>query len=70
MAIADILKKVFGSKSDRDMKAVRPILDKVLAVYPEIDALTADGLRERSATIRQALQPESRPRGHTGCSAQ
>ena len=31
MALADILKKVFGSKSDRDMKQVKPMLDKVLA---------------------------------------
>ena len=55
MAVADILKKIFGSKSDRDMKAVRPILDKVLAVYPEIDALSTDALRERSASIRQKI---------------
>jgi len=61
MALADILKKVFGSKSDRDMKEVRPILDKVLAVYPEIDALTADGLRERSAAIRAKIALVEKP---------
>ena len=42
MALADILKKVFGSKSDRDMKQVKPMLDKVLAAYPGIDALSDD----------------------------
>ena len=30
MAFADILKKVFGSKSDRDMKLVKPILNRIL----------------------------------------
>ena len=35
MALADILKKIFGSKSDRDMKLIRPTLEKILAVYPE-----------------------------------
>ena len=61
MAVADILKKIFGSKSDRDMKAVRPILDKVLAVYPEIDALSTDALRERSASIRQKIALVEKP---------
>ena len=61
MAIADILKKVFGSKSDRDMKAVRPILDKVLAVYPEIDKLSNDELRARSAALRQKIAEVERP---------
>ena len=45
MAIAGIIKKVFGSKADRDMKLVKPILDKVLAAYPSIDSLSDDELR-------------------------
>ena len=61
MALADILKKIFGSKSDRDMKQIRPILDKILAAYPEIDALSNDALRERSAAIRQKIADVEKP---------
>ena len=61
MAFADILKKVFGSKSDRDMREIKPILDKVLAVYPEIDALSNDGLRARSAAIRAKIADVEKP---------
>ena len=61
MAIADILKKIFGSKSDRDMKAIRPVLDKILAVYPEIDALTNDGLRARTQAIRARIAEVEKP---------
>ncbi len=61
MAVADILKKLFGSKSDRDMKAIRPYLDKVLAAYPEIDALSNDGLRERSAGLRARIFEVEKP---------
>ena len=61
MAIADILKKVFGSKSDRDMKQVKPILDKVLAAYPEIDALSNDDLRARSAALREKIALVEKP---------
>ena len=61
MALADILKKIFGSKSDRDMKLVRPILDKILAVYPEIDALSNDALRARSAALRARILAVEEP---------
>jgi len=61
MAVADILKKIFGSKSDRDMKAIRPVLDKILAVYPEIDKLTNDELRARSAALRTRIAEVEKP---------
>ena len=61
MAVADILKKIFGSKSDRDMKAIKPYLAKVLAAYPEIDALSPDGLRERSAALRAKIFEVEKP---------
>ncbi|MBP5486060.1 MAG: preprotein translocase subunit SecA [Bacteroidales bacterium] len=56
MAISGILKKVFGSKSDRDMKLIRPVLDKVLAAYPAIDALSNDELRARSEALKAKLR--------------
>ena len=61
MAVADILKKIFGSKSDRDMKAVKPYLDKVLAVYPEIDALSNDGLRARTDALKAKIAAVEKP---------
>ena len=56
MAIAGIIKKVFGSKADRDMKLVKPILDKVLAAYPSIDSLSDDELRARSEGLKARLR--------------
>ena len=56
MAISGLLKKVFGSKSDRDMKLVKPVLDKVLAAYPSIDKLSNDELRARSAELKAKLR--------------
>ena len=37
------------------MKLIKPVLDKVLAAYPAIDALSDDELRERSRALRQKL---------------
>ncbi len=61
MALADIIKKIFGSKAERDYKAVKPTLNKILAVYPEIDALSNDDLRARSAALRQRLREVEAP---------
>ena len=61
MALADIIKKIFGSKADRDYKAVKPTLMKILAVYPEIDALSNDELRDRSAALKARLREVEKP---------
>ena len=61
MALADLIKKLFGSKADRDYKAIKPILDKVLAAYEEIDKLSDDSLREHSAALRQKMRDVEAP---------
>ena len=55
MALANLIKCVFGSKAERDYKAVKPILDKVLASYETIDKLSDDELRAHSARLRQHM---------------
>ena len=61
MSLASVISKLFGSKADRDYKAVKPVLDKILAVYPEIDSLSDDELRARSAALRQQLREVEAP---------
>ncbi len=61
MAIADVLKKIFGSKSDRDMKAIRPVLDQILKVYPDIDKLSNDELRAHSRALREKILAVEKP---------
>ncbi|MBR0432494.1 MAG: preprotein translocase subunit SecA [Bacteroidaceae bacterium] len=61
MDFIKLLRKLFGNKSDRDMKAIQPLVDEVLKVYPEINALSNDELRARTkelqARIREAGVP-------------
>jgi preprotein translocase subunit SecA len=56
MAIASILKKVFGSKADRDLKQIRPVLNKVLETYGPIDKLTNDELRAKTEELKARLR--------------
>ncbi|MBO4757399.1 MAG: preprotein translocase subunit SecA, partial [Bacteroidales bacterium] len=61
MAFASIIGKLFGTKADRDMKQVKPILDKILAGYDSIDSLSNDELRARSAALRDKLREVEAP---------
>ena len=61
MALADVIKTLFGSKAERDYKAIKPTLQKILDIYPGIDALDADGLREHSAALKAKLAAVEAP---------
>ncbi|MCI1719465.1 MAG: preprotein translocase subunit SecA [Bacteroidales bacterium] len=49
------LKKLFGSKEERDMKALTPILNKVLEEYKRVDALSDDDLRAETQRIKKVI---------------
>jgi preprotein translocase subunit SecA len=53
--LTDILKKIFGSKSDRDLKEIQPLVDKALLEYESIDKLSNDELRSETDKIRQYI---------------
>ena len=59
MGFTDLFKKIFGTKAERDLKQLKPVLAKVLAAYDEIDKLDNDQLRakcdELKAKIREAI---------------
>ena len=56
MSFTDVFKKIFGTKADRDMKAIRPVLDKVLVAYEAVDKLSDDELREKCQALKDLIQ--------------
>ena len=50
------LRSLFGDKSSRDMKLIQPLVEKVKAVYPEIQALSNDELRAKTKEIQKYVQ--------------
>ena len=56
MSLTDVFRKIFGSKADRDMKAIRPTLDKVLEAYKSIDVLSDDELRQRCQILKDRIR--------------
>ncbi len=53
--IGNLLQKVFGSKSDRDIKNLQPIVDEINTTYPSFTGLSDDELRAKTAEFRQRI---------------
>ncbi len=56
MDINKLLSKLFGNKSTRDMKQIQPLVEKVKAAYPEIQALDNDALRAKTQELKNYIQ--------------
>ena len=56
MGFTDLFKKLFGTKAERDLKQIRPLLDKVLAAYETIDKLDDDQLRAKCDELKARIQ--------------
>ena len=52
MNFSQLLAKLFGTKSQRDLKEIMPYIDKVKAIEPTVQAYGHDQLRERLQAIR------------------
>ena len=53
--MANFLTKLFGNKSQRDLKVIKPFLDATLAVYPAIQALSNDALRAKTIEFKERI---------------
>ncbi|MBE6287784.1 MAG: preprotein translocase subunit SecA [Mediterranea massiliensis] len=56
MGFNDFLSSIFGNKSTRDMKEIKPWVEKVKAVYPEIAKLDNDGLRAKTEELKAYIR--------------
>ncbi|MEW5846213.1 MAG: preprotein translocase subunit SecA [Bacteroidota bacterium] len=55
MGLSNFLTKFFGTKSDRDLRELMPIVNKIREVYPRYTTLTNDQLREETARLRKVV---------------
>ncbi|HRF99750.1 MAG TPA: preprotein translocase subunit SecA [Bacteroidia bacterium] len=50
------LKKFFGTKSEKDIKSIQPLVDQTLEIYPSLAKLSNDELRSRVTALKQKIQ--------------
>lgn len=51
-----VMKKIFGTKQDRDLKALRPILDQVNAKEAKYQAMSDDELKSQTQIFKDKIQ--------------
>ncbi len=56
MSLNTFLSKIFGNKSQRDLKEIRPIVDKIKALEPKMKELSPDDLREQINAVRADIK--------------
>lgn len=50
------LKKIFGSKSDRELKKIEPIVDKILKMEGAMESLSDDELKNKTNEFKKRLE--------------
>ncbi len=56
MGFNEFISRLFGNKASRDMREIQPWVNKVKEVYPQVSALSDDGLRAASAALKARIQ--------------
>ncbi len=54
--IGNILQKVFGTRHDREVKKLRPLVAKINDLEPEIQALSDDELKAKTPEFKQRIE--------------
>jgi len=50
------LQKFFGSKHERDVKRLMPLVDAINEIYNTLHGLTDDELKEKTETFRETIR--------------
>lgn len=51
----NLLSKIFGSKSARDIKHIQPLVEKIKVEYAKLDGISNDELRAKTAYFKEAI---------------
>ena len=55
MDFVKLLSSIFGNKSSRDMKEIQPWVEKIKAVFPDIQKLNNDELRAKTQELKKKI---------------
>jgi len=54
----NVLTKVFGSKNERELKKLSPLVDQINALEPRLKELSDDGIRTQTERFRERIRQE------------
>lgn len=54
--VQTILRKIFGTKHEREMKSIQPVIDKINSLEPQMQALSDEQLKAKTPEFQQRLK--------------
>ncbi|MGB0347013.1 MAG: hypothetical protein ACPGGA_05980, partial [Balneolaceae bacterium] len=54
--VGKLITKVFGSKSEKDIKGIQPIVEKIKSYGPEMEKLSDRELQEKTQEFKKKIQ--------------
>ena len=51
----NLIEKIFGTHSDHELKKIRPIVDKIIAMQPQMAALSDEELKAQTPKLKERL---------------
>src|ERR1700744_2212184 len=52
----EFISKVFGSKSERDVKSIQPIVEKIKSEFSKLDGISNDDLRAKTIDFKETIK--------------
>lgn len=52
----DFLKKLFGTKSAKDVKSLEPIVDEINSIFKSLESVSNDALRQKTQDLKKQIQ--------------
>ncbi|MFW6374016.1 MAG: hypothetical protein ACOC3W_09995, partial [Thermodesulfobacteriota bacterium] len=59
--IFDFLTKVFGSKNERELKKIQPLVEQINGLEPQVQAMSDEALRNQTAVFMERLENGETP---------
>ena len=56
MLLKEIAKKLFGTKQDRDLKKLKPLVDTINSIEPKMKAMTDEELKDQTNKFKKLLE--------------
>jgi preprotein translocase subunit SecA len=53
--IGSLIKKIVGSKNERELKRIRPMIERINALEPQVRPLTDDQLRTKTSELKERI---------------
>lgn len=56
MGFNKFISKIFGSKAQRDLREISPVVEEIKAIYPEMAKLSNDELRAKTKELEKEFR--------------